>query len=74
MQKILIVEDEEAIANLVRMNLEAEGYRCTCAYDGKSGADCIEREVFDLILLDIMLPEIDGYELLEYIRRKRGVY
>lgn len=74
MQKILIVEDEEAIANLVRMNLEAEGYRCTCVYDGKSGTDCIEREVFDLILLDIMLPEIDGYELLEYIRRKRGVY
>ena len=68
MQKILIVEDEEAIANLVRMNLEAEGYHCTCAYDGKRGADYIEREVFDLILLDIMLPEIDGYELLEYIK------
>ncbi|MDE5700053.1 MAG: response regulator transcription factor [Lachnospiraceae bacterium] len=68
MQKILIVEDEEAIANLVRMNLEAEGYHCICAYDGKRGADYIEREVFDLILLDIMLPEIDGYELLEYIK------
>ncbi|MDE6622140.1 MAG: response regulator transcription factor [Lachnospiraceae bacterium] len=68
MQKILIVEDEEAIANLVKMNLEAEGYHCTCAYDGKRGADYIEREVFDLILLDIMLPEIDGYELLEYIK------
>ncbi|MDE7275069.1 MAG: response regulator transcription factor [Lachnospiraceae bacterium] len=68
MQKILIVEDEEAIANLIKINLEAEGYRCTCAYDGRSGADYIEGEVFDLILLDIMLPEIDGYELLEYIK------
>lgn len=68
MQKILVVEDEKAIANLIKMNLEAEGYRCTCAYDGKSGADFIERESFDLILLDIMLPEIDGYELLEYIK------
>lgn len=68
MQKILIVEDEEAIANLIRINLTAEGYQCTCAYDGKTGADHIEKEVYDLILLDIMLPEIDGYELLEYIR------
>ena len=68
MQKILIVEDEEAIANLIKINLSAEGYRCTCAYDGKTGADYIERETFDLILLDIMLPEIDGYELLEYIK------
>ena len=68
MQKILIVEDEEAIANLIRINLTAEGYQCTCAYDGKTGADHIENEIYDLILLDIMLPEIDGYELLEYIR------
>ncbi|MDE7063133.1 MAG: response regulator transcription factor, partial [Lachnospiraceae bacterium] len=68
MQKILVIEDEEAIANLIRMSLGAEGYRCTCAYDGKMGADYIERETFDLILLDIMLPEIDGYELLEYIK------
>ncbi len=68
MKKILIVEDEEAIANLIKINLEAEGYRCVCAYDGREGADRIEREEFDLILLDIMLPEIDGYELLEYVR------
>lgn len=68
MRKILIVEDEEAIANLIKMNLTAEGYHCTCAYDGKMGADHIEKEMFDLILLDIMLPEINGYELLEYIK------
>ena len=68
MQKILIVEDEEGIANLIKINLTVEGYQCTCAYDGKSGADHIEKEAYDLILLDIMLPEIDGYELLEYIK------
>lgn len=68
MQKILIVEDEEAISNLIKINLTAEGYHCTCAYDGKTGADYIEKESFDLILLDIMLPQIDGYELLEYIK------
>lgn len=68
MQKILIVEDEEAISNLIRVNLTAEGYDCTCAYDGEAGADYIERENFDLILLDIMLPKINGYELLEYVK------
>jgi len=68
MQRILIVEDEEAIANLIKFNLTAEGYCCTCAYDGKAGADYIEKEAFDLILLDIMLPEINGYELLEYVK------
>lgn len=68
MQKILIVEDEEAISNLIKVNLIAEGYHCTCAFDGKAGADYIEKESFDLILLDIMLPKIDGYELLEYVK------
>lgn len=68
MQKILIVEDEAAIANLIKINLEAEGYQCTCAFDGRAGVDHIEQETFDLVLLDIMLPEIDGYELLEYVK------
>lgn len=68
MKRILIVEDEAAIANLIKVNLIAEGYQCICAYDGKEGADYIEKETFDLILLDIMLPEINGYELLEYVK------
>lgn len=66
--KILVVEDDEAIANLININLKAEGYQCICAFDGKTGADFIENDCFDLILLDIMLPEIDGYELLEYVK------
>lgn len=66
MNKILIVEDEEAISNLIRTNLTDAGYRCTCAYDGLQASDIIEKENFDLILLDIMLPKINGYELLEY--------
>lgn len=68
MLNVLIVEDEQAIANLIDMSLTEEGYRCDCAYDGKQGADMIEQTEYDLILLDIMLPHIDGYELLEYIR------
>jgi len=68
MLNILIVEDDEAIANLIQVNLSSEGYRCSCAFDGKKGADLIEQENFDLALFDIMLPEFDGYELLEYIK------
>lgn len=68
MYDILIVEDEQAIANLIYINLNSEGYRCTCAFDGEQGANLIESKNFDLILLDIMLPEINGYELLEYIK------
>lgn len=68
MIKILIVEDEEAISDLIRMNLAKAGYDCQCAFDGMEAADMIDEERFDLILLDIMLPGIDGYELLEYIK------
>ena len=68
MIKILVVEDERAISDLIRMNLEDAGYACTCAYDGMAAADQIETQTFDLVLLDIMLPKVNGYELLEYIK------
>lgn len=68
MIKILVVEDERPISDLIRMNLEDAGYACTCAYDGMEAADILEENVFDLVLLDIMLPKVDGYELLEYIK------
>lgn len=68
MNKVLIVEDEKAILELIRINLTDSGYMCKCASDGKMAADMIENEKFDLILLDIMLPIINGYELMDYIR------
>lgn len=68
MQRILIVEDEEPISNLIKINLISEGYMCKCVFNGIDAANIIEDEKFDLILLDIMLPGIDGYELLEYIK------
>ena len=68
MIKILIVEDEKPINDLIEMNLSEAGYDCTCAYDGMTAANILEKERFDLVLLDIMLPEVDGYELLEYIK------
>lgn len=68
MIKILIVEDEKAISDLIYMNLTDAGYHCTCALDGLTACDLLEENIYDLVLLDIMLPEVDGYELLEYIR------
>ncbi|WP_339219262.1 response regulator transcription factor [Paenibacillus sp. FSL H8-0332] len=65
---ILIVEDEKNISELIRINLTDAGYHCICAYDGAAAAELIESGSFDLILLDIMLPVINGYELLEYIQ------
>lgn len=65
---ILIVEDEKPISNLIRLSLKKAGYDCTCAFDGAEAADILEQRRFDLILLDVMLPEIDGFSLMEYIR------
>ena len=66
MLKILIAEDEEPIANLVKVNLTKAGYACVWAQNGMEAADYMMNESFDLVLLDIMLPKIDGYELMEY--------
>ncbi len=68
MNKILIVEDEEAIANLIKLNLQHAGYSCEVANDGITGADRLEENSYDLCLFDIMLPGIDGYELLDYAK------
>lgn len=69
MLKILIAEDEEPIANLIRMNLTRAGYKCIWAPDGELAADYMMNEQFDLVLLDIMLPKVNGYELMEYAKR-----
>lgn len=68
MVKILIVEDERPISDLIKMNLSDAGYLCATAYDGLAAADLLEEQSFDLVLLDIMLPKVDGYELFEYIK------
>lgn len=68
MIRILIAEDEEPIANLLQKNLSRAGYDCIWAPDGQKAADMMEREGIDLVLLDVMLPGINGYELMEYAR------
>lgn len=65
--KVLIVEDEKPIAELIKINLEVSGYGCVCVHDGKAAADLLEERRFDLILLDVMLPGVNGFELMAYI-------
>lgn len=68
MIKVLIVDDEKPICDLIDFNLSEAGYHCVCVQDGGDALRLIEREHFDLILLDIMLPGADGYDIMEYIR------
>lgn len=65
---ILLVEDEENLHDALKLNLELEGYQVTSAYDGLKALQAVQEEYFDLIILDIMLPEIDGITALETIR------
>ena len=66
--RILIVEDEVPISRLLETSLTQAGYQCTCAFDGAGCADLLETQRFDLVLLDVMLPGADGFELLPYAR------
>ena len=68
MIKILIVDDEQPICDLIDMSLSAAGYACVAVQDGLAAIEAVEKNTFDLILLDIMLPGADGYDVMEYIR------
>lgn len=65
---ILVVDDEENLHEALRLNLELEGYEVTSAYDGNEALQKINNEYFDLIIMDIMMPEVDGISVTESIR------
>ena len=65
---ILLVEDEENLQDTLKLNFEMEGYEVTSAYDGAEALKALRNEYFDLIILDVMLPEIDGISVCENIR------
>ena len=73
MEKILIVEDEEKLARFVELELEHEGYQVSKAIDGREGLALFEAGSFDLILLDIMLPALNGIEVLRRIRQASDI-
>lgn len=68
MVNIMVVEDEKPISNLIALSLKKAGYHSECAYDGLEAIDMLEKNYPDLILLDIMLPGADGFEILEYVK------
>lgn len=72
-QRILIVEDERKIAKILRLELQLEGYDVMLAYDGKTGLYNALTEDIDLILLDVMLPELNGLEVLRKIRKENPI-
>ena len=69
MYRILVVEDDPSIAELVEMNFSVAGYLCDVAADGKQALDHVKEKAYDLAILDIMLPEIDGFSLLPYMKK-----
>ena len=69
MNHILIIEDEQSIADMLKMCLTKNGYICEIANDGMTATEKIDEKRYDLILLDIMLPDIDGYDLIDYIKQ-----
>ena len=71
MIRILIVEDEKNIANLIHVSLSQVGYHCEQIGNGREAAELLETKSYDLILLDVMLPGLDGFSLMEYIRDYR---
>ena len=72
MIRILLVDDEKAICDLIDLNLSSAGYHCVSVQDGLEAINRIEQENFDLILLDIMLPGADGYDVMDYIRDRKS--
>ena len=68
MKKILVVDDEAYIVELVKFNLEKEGYQVIVASDGRNALKMVQTEQPDLVLLDIMLPNIDGLEVCRILK------
>ncbi|MFN3378739.1 MAG: response regulator [Runella zeae] len=66
--KILLVEDEERLASFIRKGISAERYEVTVAYDGRTGLSLFRKDIYDIIILDVNLPQLNGFELCRLIR------
>lgn len=69
--KILIIEDEKLLADSIKVLLERKGFQVECAYDGKTGEEYAELGIYDLLILDVMMPELNGYQVAQQVRAKR---
>ena len=71
--KILVVDDEQRMIHFIRMNLDLEGFSVHEAYDGKDALDQIRKVLPDLVILDVMMPKMDGFETLAVLRENSNV-
>ena len=69
--KILVIEDEKLLADSLRTMLESKGFEVETAYDGETGAEYAELGIYDLLILDVMMPKLNGYQLAREVRAKR---
>ena len=75
-KKILVVDDEQDIVETLKFVIEAKGYECICAYDGEEGLMLAKQEIPDLIILDVMMPKINGFKisrLLKYDNKYKNI-
>ena len=73
MAKVLVVDDEKLIVKGIKFSLEQDGMDVECAYDGEEAINLAREKEFDVVLLDVMLPKFDGYEVCQAIREFRCV-
>ena len=71
--RILVIEDEHKIANSIRKGLEQESYAVDVAYDGETGFDLASSEDYDVIVLDLLLPKMDGIKLCRKLRKEENI-
>ncbi len=69
--KVLIIEDEKLLADSLKVLLESKGFEVEAVYDGESGAEYAELGIYDLLILDVMMPGMDGYQVARHVRAKR---
>ena len=69
--KVLIIEDEKLLADSLKALLESKGFEVEAVYDGESGAEYAELGIYDLLILDVMMPGMDGYQVARHVRAKR---
>ena len=69
--KILVIEDERLLADSIKVMLERKGFQVECVYDGETGKEYAELGIYDLLILDVMMPKMDGYEVARQVRMHR---
>ncbi len=68
MKKILLVDDSEVICEIIKMNLENEGYKVDIAFDGEEALDLIKKNLYDLVVADLVMPKVDGWQLCHHLK------